>query len=149
MSQPVTTLYEMAGGAETIQSLVTAFYYRVERHPDLAPIFPGDFTDIRSKQYDFLTQFFGGPPLYTQKYGSPMLRARHLKSPVTPKRAESWLHCMSEAMEEVGLMGPLRDTMFDRLTKAAYHMVNVDDGIPEDSGLLQPHSAQTKLDPSR
>lgn len=125
MSQPMT-LYEMAGGADAIGRLVTAFYYRVAQHPDLAPIFPEDFTEIRAKQFDFLTQFFGGPPLYSQKYGSPMLRARHLKSPVTSPRAEAWLHCMSEAMDEIGLSGPLRDVMFDRLTKAAHHMVNTD-----------------------
>lgn len=146
MVNPVDTLYELAGGADTIQKLVTAFYYRVESHPDLAPIFPNDFTEIRSKQYDFLTQFFGGPPLYSQKYGSPKLRARHLNFPVTPHRAQVWLKCMDEAMSEIGLSGTLRDVMFDRLTKAAYHMVNEDesDGVPVKPGVAYLHQVEGK-----
>lgn len=75
--------YESIGGADTISRLVDAFYPRVIAHPDLAPIFPTDITPVRDKQYLFLTQFFGGPPLYTKQYGHPMLRARHMPHQIT------------------------------------------------------------------
>jgi hemoglobin len=119
-----STLYELIGGGETIRRLVEAFYSRVAVHPDLKPIFPEDFTEVKEKQYKFLTQFFGGPPLYSNEYGHPMLRARHLNFPVTPTRVKAWLSCMSGAMDEIGLEGPYRDAMFERLKMTAHHMMN-------------------------
>ncbi|PWI58315.1 globin [Sulfoacidibacillus thermotolerans] len=125
------TPYEMIGGADTIARLVDAFYPRVLAHPDLAPIFPKDIGPVRDKQYLFLTQFFGGPPLYTEQHGHPMLRARHLPHPITPKRAQAWLSCMQQAMDEVGLSGEIRDFMFSRLALTAQHMINQTDEGPD------------------
>lgn len=124
------TPYEAIGGAETVAKLVDAFYRRVARHPDLAPIFPKDLTETRKKQYAFLTQFFGGPPLFSTQYGPPMLRRRHLPHPITPKRTQAWLACMAEAMDEAGIQGSMRDFLFSRLTATAYHMVNTPDDDP-------------------
>lgn len=126
--KPQGNPYEAIGGEETVARLVDAFYKRVAKHPELAPIFPEDLTETRRKQYAFLTQFFGGPPLFSAQYGPPMLRRRHLPHPITPKRAEAWIGCMAEAMDEVGIEGPMRDFLFSRLTITARHMVN----IPED-----------------
>ncbi|MCL6594247.1 MAG: globin, partial [Alicyclobacillus sp.] len=92
--------------------------------PDLAPLFPEDLSEVRHKQHLFLTQFFGGPPLFSQAYGAPMLRARHLKVRIAPRHARAWLRRMNEAMQEAGIPGPLHEVMFDRLTRAAWHMVN-------------------------
>jgi hemoglobin len=124
---PVQTLYEMIGGGETIRKLVDAFYKRVGQHPDLMPIFPDDLTETADKQYLFLTQFFGGPTLYSDQYGHPMLRARHMPFEVTPTRAKAWLGCMSEALDEIGLEGFVRDFVYDRLIQTAQHMVNTRD----------------------
>lgn len=121
------TPYEEIGGAETVARLVEAFYKRVAVHPDLAPIFPDDLRPVAMKQYAFLTQFFGGPPLFSQEYGPPRLRARHLPHPITPRRTAAWLECMSEAMDEAGIAGPMRVYLFDRLKQTAYHMVNTED----------------------
>lgn len=118
------TPYEAIGGAEGVARLVDAFYRRVAAHPDLAPIFPADLTETRKKQFYFLTQFFGGPPLFSQHIGPPMLRARHLPHPITPERAEAWLACMAEAMDEAGIRGPVREFLFARLSATARHMVN-------------------------
>ena len=125
--KPDQTPYEAIGGAPTVAKLVDAFYTRVAKHPDLIPIFPEDFTEVRQKQYAFLTQFFGGPPLFAQQYGSPMLRMRHLPHEITPKRTKSWLECMSAAMDEAGITGPVRDFLFSRLSAAAHHMINSED----------------------
>ncbi|MGZ4107784.1 MAG: globin domain-containing protein [Tumebacillaceae bacterium] len=129
---PVQTVYEMIGGGDTIRKLVDAFYKRVGQHPDLTPIFPDDLTETADKQYLFLTQFFGGPPLYSDQYGHPMLRARHMPFEITPTRAKAWLACMSEAMDEIGLEGFVRDFMYDRFIQTGNHMVNTRD---EDAGM--------------
>lgn len=122
---PPATAYELLGGADTIAQLVDAFYPRVQQHPDLRTIFPDDILPVRDKQYLFLTQFLGGPPLYSEQYGHPMLRARHLPHAITPKRAEAWLECMSAAMDDIGLQGAARDFFWERVTLTAHHMINV------------------------
>lgn len=120
----LVTLYEQIGGAETLFRLVDIFYDLVKEHPDLAPLFPVDFTEVKERQYQFLTQFLGGPTLYSDKHGHPMLRARHMQFPIGPTQAEAWLACMKEAMDRIQLEGPLRDQIFKRLRLTAYHMVN-------------------------
>ncbi|MFL6563159.1 MAG: globin, partial [Bacillus sp. (in: firmicutes)] len=102
-------------GEETLHRLVDTFYGLVAQHPDLAPIFPNQFTEIARKQKQFLTQYLGGPSLYTEEHGHPMMRARHLPFPVTPTRAKAWLSCMTQAMDEIGLKGPIRDEFYARL----------------------------------
>ncbi|MFD2169715.1 globin [Tumebacillus lipolyticus] len=124
LDDPQKSVYELIGGGETIRRLVDAFYRRVGEHPGLKPLFPADLTETADKQYLFLTQFFGGPPLYSQQYGHPMLRARHLPFPITPERAKEWLGCMREAMDEIGLSGPIADHMYERFIQTAHHMVN-------------------------
>ena len=114
-------------GEETLHKIVDAFYKRVKLHPDLAPIFPDDLRETARKQKQFLTQFLGGPPLYTAEHGHPRLRMRHLPFPITPKRAEAWLSCMAAAMDEVGFSGPERDAFFSRLYITANHMINTPD----------------------
>lgn len=122
-NEPVT-IYEKIGGAKKVRQLVEAFYPRVIKHPLLKPIFPEDIRPVMEKQYLFLTQFFGGPPLYSEKYGHPMLRARHMPFPITPERAEAWLECMSQALDEVEIQGKIREVIWSRLVLTAHHMVN-------------------------
>ncbi|MGJ9382511.1 globin [Salipaludibacillus neizhouensis] len=118
-----TTPYELLGEDRLI-SLVDRFYKLVSEHPDLTPIFPDDFTETARKQKQFLTQFFGGPSLYTEEHGHPMLRARHMPFEITPARADSWLSCMAQALVDTNIEEPLRNAMFERLSYTAKHMIN-------------------------
>lgn len=125
MTEPMKTPYELAGGSTFITELVEAFYAKVSKHPDLSPIFPDDLSETIRKQKQFLTQFLGGPTLFSDEHGHPMLRARHMNFEITPKRADAWLSCMKEAMDEIGFEDTiLREQIYSRLTQTAYHMVN-------------------------
>ena len=126
MSELSQSPYEIIG-PKTLERLVDVFYDLVAKDPDLSPIFPKDLTETKEKQRMFLTQFLGGPPLYSEQHGHPMLRARHMPFPVTPTRANAWLACMSKAMDEIGLDGEPRKAIFERLTLTAHHMVNTPD----------------------
>lgn len=117
-------IYEAIGGAEAVDRLVEAFYKRVGQHPDLIPIFPDDLTETARKQKQFLTHFFGGPPLYIQEHGHPMLRARHMPFPITPTRRDAWLECMAGALEEAEIEEPYKTSIYERLTMTANHMMN-------------------------
>jgi hemoglobin len=122
------SLYTEIGGQETIDKLVDAFYPRVYADKDLRPLFEGDMEEIKRKQRMFLPQFLGGPALYSQEFGPPAMRHRHLPFEVTPKRAQCWLRCMKEAFQEIGLdNNPAGMAFYDRLTQVAAIMVNSPD----------------------
>ena len=125
-------LYHALGGETGIRRIVEAFYRRVAEDPILKPIFPEDLTETARKQFLFLTQFFGGPALYSAEFGAPMLRARHLRFPISPRRARRWLELMREAFSEAGIDPATTELAFLRLTKTAMHMVNIDDGEEDD-----------------
>ena len=127
------TLYVNLGGAEMVGRLVEAFYPRVYADPDLSPLFPDGVDAIKKKQVLFLTQFLGGPAHYSDQYGPPQMRQRHLAFEITPRRARAWLRCMKEAMDEIGLAGPERDWFYERLTQVAGYMVNKP-GTADDAG---------------
>jgi len=118
------SLYEEIG-EDKIEELVNAFYPRVYADPNISPLFEGDMLIIMEKQRKFLTQFLGGPALYSIEYGAPAMRYRHLPFKITPSRANSWLRCMREAFDEVGLSNhPAGEMFFSRLTQVAGIMVN-------------------------
>jgi len=120
------SLFEEIGGTDTIQELVNAFYPKVYANPILSPLFEGDIEEIKRKQKMFLTQFLGGPPLYSQEFGPPAMQQRHLPFEITPERANAWLQCMSEAFDEIGLDRgkPAPFTFYERLKQVAAIMVN-------------------------
>lgn len=121
---PNLSIYDNLGGETAVRRLVQAFYPRVQRDPLLGPLFPEDITPVMEKQFMFLSQFFGGPSLYSDAVGHPMMRARHLPFPVTRERAEAWLACMRAALEEIGVEEPLRGFVLERLSGPAFHFVN-------------------------
>lgn len=122
MRKPLIPYEEI--GAEKLSELIDLFYSKVASHPDLYPIFPDDLTETARKQKQFMTQYLGGPNLYSEEHGHPMMKARHMPFPITPKRAEAWLSCMSASMDEVQLDDQIREFFFKRLVLTAKHMVN-------------------------
>jgi hemoglobin len=124
MTDSNQTPYMAIGGHEALKKLIDVFYDKVSKHPELASIFPDDLTETARKQTQFLTQFLGGPPIYSEEHGHPMLRARHMPFVITPQHASAWLNCMNEAMTEVDIPSPWREQIFSRLTFTAHHMVN-------------------------
>ena len=122
------TIYDGIG-AETIEEIVNAFYPKVYADPNLIPIFDiVEMNEIMRKQTLFLTQFTGGPPLFSQEIGPPMMRRRHLEHEITPTRAKAWLRCMKEAFQEIGLWDqPIGQAFYSRLEQVAGIMINADD----------------------
>ncbi|MBW7476538.1 globin [Paenibacillus oenotherae] len=121
------TIYEAVGEDAGIRRIVEAFYPEVQRNPLIGPLFPEDIMPVMDKQHMFLTQFFGGPSLYSDAYGHPMMRARHMPFPITPERAEAWLGCMREALTEIGMPEDLKAIVLERLSGPAHHFVNTNE----------------------
>ena len=130
MTQKPIIPYEEIG-KEKLYKLIDIFYSKVANNPKLKPIFPDDLSETARKQKQFQTQYLGGPNIYTEEHGHPMLKARHMPFKITPDRAQAWLECMSEAMDEVGLEGKFRDVYYQRLVLTAHHMINSPDDDEE------------------
>ena len=127
------TLYDRIGAA-ALRSLLERFYARVADDAELAPVFPGSrdpslWEGTLDKQFAFMSGFLGGPPLYHQQYGNPMLRARHLPFEVTPARARAWLACMAAALHASPEIDPATAAeLHAALGRVAGHMVNTPEG---------------------
>lgn len=122
----MNTIYEQLG-AEQLEILIDRFYDRVVVHEDLKDLFQTDMDMVKHKQTLFLTQFLGGPGLYTAEYGHPRMRMRHLPHKITPKAAEAWLRCMKDSIETLSISDELKQQLFLRFPHVAAHMVNTPD----------------------
>jgi hemoglobin len=106
MSGQPATFYEVVGGEEGLRHLVTRFYEVMDSEPKAAGIramHQPDLSEANEKLFLFLSGWMGGPPLYVEKYGHPMLRARHLPFQIGESERDQWVYCMVRAMHDVGL----------------------------------------------
>jgi hemoglobin len=119
--------YERIGGDQKVRALVARFYDVMDAEPDFAGIralHPADLGPAREKLYLFLSGWLGGPQLYAQKFGHPMLRARHLHAAIGIAERDQWLACMSRAMAEVEIDEALRRELYNAFFKTADWMRN-------------------------
>ena len=73
--------YEQIGGAEGVRELVGRFYDHMDSLPEAQTIrglHAASLRVSREKLFLFLSGWLGGPDLYQQKYGHPMLRRRRV-----------------------------------------------------------------------
>lgn len=119
-----TTLYERIGGDVALTQLTDRFYDLVFEDEQISRLFKSDKDVIKEKQKLFLTQFLGGPLLYSDQYGHPMMRARHMPHPISEEDAIAWLNCMSAAIGTLDIAKELKDELFDRFPRTAFFMVN-------------------------
>jgi hemoglobin len=123
----IKSIYEMIGGEAAIRKIVDTFYPKVYDNAELSPLFEGDIEEIKMKQWMFLTQLTGGGPLYSEKFGPPNMRARHMPFEINPVRAQAWLKLMHETLTETGLIETEGGkALFERLSHIAPIMVNSD-----------------------
>jgi hemoglobin len=120
------TVFERLGEAN-IQLLVDRFYDLVFEDEQISHLFKTDKDIIKEKQRLFLTQFFGGPALYSHQFGHPKLRARHLPHPITNDDAVAWLSCMSRAIKTLPIDEPFKDEIFKGFIPTAMFMVNTEE----------------------
>jgi hemoglobin len=119
--------FDLLGGEEGVRALVDRFYDIMDAEPEGAGIralHPADLGSSREKLFLFLVGWSGGPPLYVEKHGHPMLRARHLPFPIGAAEADAWVWCMDQALDEHEIPDELRDYLKDRFRAIATHMRN-------------------------
>jgi hemoglobin len=77
---------------------------------------PATLERSRDKLHWFLCGWLGGPNHYIERFGHPMLRARHLPFAIGIAERDQWLACMHQAMREEGV----DETLADRLGEAFF-----------------------------
>ena len=128
MSKPwgdSATPYEELGGDARVRELVDRFYDIVDASaPTLRAMLPKNDSTSRTKLYEFLSGWMGGPPLYIEKRGHPRLRMRHFPFAIGLAEVEEWLRCMGQAMDEAGIDGQLRVYLDEQFHRSAHWMRN-------------------------
>lgn len=121
------TPYDRIGGDAKVRELVERFYDLMELEPDyrlLREVHGSSLASAREKLYLFLSGWLGGPSLYTDRFGHPMLRARHLPFSIGNEERDQWMACMIQAMEETEVPQELREALKGAFQKTADWMRN-------------------------
>lgn len=84
-------------GEESIYRMCADFYAELERSP-IRPLFSPDMPAASRKLAAFLIQICGGPPRYSEQYGDPMMRARHLAIPINEEARQIWLGAFGKVL---------------------------------------------------
>ncbi|MDD2918265.1 group II truncated hemoglobin [Rhodoferax sp.] len=113
------TPFEWIGGEEPVHALVERFYDLMDLEPgyaELRVVHGSLLDDARQKLFWFLCGWLGGPQYYTDRFGHPRLKARHMPFKIGVVERDQWLACMDQAMVETGVPPELRE----RLNKSFY-----------------------------
>ena len=108
---PAGTPFDWIGGEEKISAMVECFYDLMDLESAYAALraaHGSDLANARQRLTWFLTGWMGGPQQYTERFGHPMLRARHMPFSIGIKERDQWLACMNQAMAETGVPEDLR-----------------------------------------
>jgi hemoglobin len=122
-----STPYDLIGGDAQVRALVDRFYDLMDFEPayrELRAVHGSTLESAREKLYLFLSGWLGGPPLYTDRYGHPMLRARHLPFAIGAVERDQWMACMRQAMEETDVPQELRVGLGEAFQRTADWMRN-------------------------
>lgn len=125
---PFATPFEWIGGEDKVKALVERFYDLMDLEPgytELRAAHGSELAHAREKLYWFLCGWLGGPQHYTDRFGHPRLRMRHMPFRIGLKERDQWLACMDQAMGEVGIDPVLRERLNQSFFQTADWMRNV------------------------
>ncbi|MGD9603937.1 MAG: hypothetical protein AB7O21_18030 [Gammaproteobacteria bacterium] len=87
-------------GEHNIERLLEAFYRELDHSsPMLRALFPADMVAASRRSAAFFVGLLGGPPRYHERYGNPMMRARHLPFRITESLRQEWLACFDRVLD--------------------------------------------------
>jgi hemoglobin len=119
--------YDRVGGETEVRALVDRFYDLMDLDPayrEVRQLHPESLDGSRDKFFWFLCGWLGGPQHYTERFGHPMLRARHLPYRIGVRERDQWLACMRQAMAEQALEPALAQRLAESFFGTADWMRN-------------------------
>ena len=121
------TPFAWIGGEARVQALTERFYDLMDLEPGYAAlraVHGPDLSAAREKLFWFLCGWLGGPQHYTDRFGHPRLRMRHMPFHIGILDRDQWLACMDQAMGETGVDEGLRERLRESFFKTADWMRN-------------------------
>jgi hemoglobin len=125
--QPVDTPFQWIGGEERVHALTDRFYDLMDLEPaykELRAAHGTELTQAREKLFMFLCGWLGGPSYYTDQFGHPRLRMRHMPFAIGIKERDQWVACMDQAMTETQVPAELRERLKNSFFQTADWMRN-------------------------
>lgn len=122
------TPYERIGGETVVRSMVDRFYDLMDLEPGYAALRAAHGSSLdkaRDHLFWFLCGWLGGPNYFVERFGHPMLRARHMPFKIGILERDQWLACMDQAMGDTGVDGELRARLRTSFFQTADWMRNV------------------------
>ncbi len=98
VNAPSPEIYAIMG-QENVFAMLADFYKALESS-EIREMFPHDMERASRKSAAFFVGLLGGPPLYHQKYGNPMMRARHTPFPIDEAARQVWLACFDSVLAD-------------------------------------------------
>lgn len=86
-------------GSDNIFKMVGDFYLELEKS-SIRHMFPEDMLVASERSAKFFVFLLGGPPLYQQDHGNPMMRQRHLPFSIDEASRQVWLSCFKSILKE-------------------------------------------------
>jgi hemoglobin len=126
------TPFAWIGGEPAVHALTERFYDLMDLEPAYAAlraVHGSDLANARQRLFWFLCGWLGGPPYYTERFGHPRLRQRHMPFAIGITERDQWLACMDQAMQETGVVPELRERLAKSFFQTADWMVNQDRGV--------------------
>ena len=124
---PFDTPFAWMGGEPQVRALVDRFYDLMDLEPGyqaLRDAHGSTLQDARDKLFWFLCGWLGGPEHYTERFGHPRLRMRHMPFSIGALERDQWLACMDQAMQETQVDSVLRERLNESFFKTADWMRN-------------------------
>lgn len=124
---PFETPFAWIGGESQVHALVDRFYDLMDLEPDYAALRAAHGTELanaREKLKMFLTGWMGGPQRYTEQFGHPRLRMRHMPFSIGIAERDQWVACMDQAMQETAIDDALRTRLKESFMQTADWMRN-------------------------
>ena len=121
------TPFDWIGGETAVRALTERFYDLMDLEPayaELRAVHGSDLSNARQRLFWFLCGWLGGPSYYTDQFGHPRLRARHLPFAIGIIERDQWLGCMDQAMGETGVDPALRERLRSSFFQTADWMRN-------------------------
>jgi hemoglobin len=112
MTTPQTP-YQILGD-DGIARLTEAFYDIMDELPEVQGIrrmHAADLGPMKIKLAEYLTGWMGGPPVYSDKYGSVCMTTPHEPYHIGPEERDQWLLCMDKALERIEASEELVDML--------------------------------------
>ncbi len=123
------SMYEWIGGEQTVRDLVNRFYDIMDSDESVKPIrdmHKEDLSPMRLSLFEFLSGWLGGPPLFIQRHGSPCLTGAHRPFKIDAAARDQWMHCMNQAMVDIGIEEKYREMLTPAFERMAEMMRNGD-----------------------